>query len=67
MYLLLDHKRILIGYEKDKDGHYLRDEQGRLIPMYQSLVLEKGPDWKGRFENLNLEALVNHRYSVEEE
>ncbi|MCD1146548.1 Cna B-type domain-containing protein [Peptoniphilus sp. KCTC 25270] len=67
VYLLLDNKRILIGYEKDKDGNYLKDAQGNFIPIYQSLVLKKADGWKGKFDNVNPIALVNNRYSIEEE
>lgn len=55
LYLLLDGKRVIEGY--DSDGN----------PIYKSLVLTSKDGWKGSFDRLDPIALGAGRYSIEED
>lgn len=55
LYLLLDGKRVIEGY--DSDGN----------PIYKSLVLTSKDGWKGSFDRLDPIALGAGRYSLEED
>ena len=54
LYLLLDGKRIIDGY----------DEKGN--PIYKKLTLRAKDDWKASFKKLNPKALAAGKYTLEE-
>ena len=55
IYLLLDGKRVIEGY--DDDGN----------PIYKKLTLNAEGEWKGIFKNLDPNALAAGKYTIEED
>lgn len=58
-YVLKDKKKIIIDY--------IRDEKGRVYPVYKTVTLTKDKDWEGIIDKLDPSLLEKGIYGIKEE